>query len=255
MTTLPAKFTPTPIPSRQPPHRESWREEAFRHFPPSFRQPVARPPRAIASARGRSASASGRAPWRLGTPRYGSSGSGPWEGRWAGGDRPVSEAMRPHQRGSDRHAFGGLRRRCLRRAVCLSPLRASMPATPRERFTGTGFRCLAHAFTSSARQTGVARSRAIGSGKSSRRVHRFACVREVFSIAATSARPTRSSRFRAMYKILTQDPRSLPPPPTRFRQRCVRARCAAAAALRCANGEHAVTSPHQERDCERRQNV
>ena len=86
----------------------------------------------------------------------------------------------------------------LRRVVCLSPLRASMPATPRERFTGTGFRCLAHAFTSSARQTGVARSRAIGSGKSSRRVHRFACVREVFSIAATSASPTRSSGFRAI---------------------------------------------------------
>jgi hypothetical protein len=60
----------------------------------------------------------------------------------------------------------------LRRAVCLSPLRASIPATPLERFTGTGFFCFAHAFTSSARQTGVARSRAIGSGKSSRRAHR-----------------------------------------------------------------------------------
>jgi hypothetical protein len=78
-----------------------------------------------------------------------------------------------------------------------------MPATPPERFTGTGFRCFAHAFTSSARQTGVARSRAIGSGKSSRRVHRFACVREVFNIAATSASPTRSPAFRATYKILT----------------------------------------------------
>jgi hypothetical protein len=79
-----------------------------------------------------------------------------------------------------------------------------MPATPRERFTGTGFRCLAHASTSSARQTGVARSLASGSGKSGRRVHRLACVRDVFNIAATSARPTRSSGFRAMYKILTQ---------------------------------------------------
>jgi hypothetical protein len=79
-----------------------------------------------------------------------------------------------------------------------------MPATPRERFTGKGFCSLAHAFTSSARQTGVARSLASGSGKSGRRVHRFACVREVFNIAATSASPTRSSGFGVMYKILTQ---------------------------------------------------
>jgi hypothetical protein len=86
--------------------------------------------------------------------------------------------------------------RFLRRALCLSPLRASMPATPRERFIGTGFRCLAHAFTSSASQTGVARSRAIGSGKSGRRVHRPACVRDVPSISATSASPTRSGPFR-----------------------------------------------------------
>ena len=71
-----------------------------------------------------------------------------------------------------------------------------MPATPRERFTGTGFRCLAHAFTSSASQTGVARSLASGSGKSGSRVHRFACVREVPSISATSASPTRSGTFR-----------------------------------------------------------
>ena len=97
----------------------------------------------------------------------------------------------------------GLRLRLLR-AVCRSPLRASMPATPRDRFTGTGFRWFAHALTSSACQTGVARSLAIGSGKSSRRVHRFACVREVSSISAISASPARSSRFRAMYKILTQ---------------------------------------------------
>jgi hypothetical protein len=93
----------------------------------------------------------------------------------------------------------------LRRAVCLSPLRASMPATPRERFTGTGLCSSAHAFTSPARQTGVARSLASGSGKSGRRAHRFACVREVFNIAATSASPTRSSGFWPMYKILTQD--------------------------------------------------
>ena len=80
-----------------------------------------------------------------------------------------------------------------------------MPATPRERFTGTGLRCSAQASTSSARQTGVARSLASGSGKSGRRVHRLACVREVFNIAATSASPTRLSGFSAMYKIFTHN--------------------------------------------------
>jgi hypothetical protein len=94
-----------------------------------------------------------------------------------------------------------------------------MPATPRERVTGTGLRSFAHALTSSARQTGVARSRTIGSGKSSRRVHRFACVREVFSIAATSASPTSSSGFRAMYKMLTQRKRGGTAPTARPRHR------------------------------------
>jgi hypothetical protein len=79
-----------------------------------------------------------------------------------------------------------------------------MPATPRERFTGTGFRCLAQASTSAARQTRVARSLASGSGKSGRRVHRFASALDVFNIAATSASPTRSSGFRATYMTLTQ---------------------------------------------------
>jgi hypothetical protein len=64
--------------------------------------------------------------------------------------------------------------------------------------------CFAHRSTSERRHTGVAANRATGSGKSSRRVHRFACVREVSNNSATSASPTRSS-FRAMCKILTHD--------------------------------------------------
>jgi hypothetical protein len=83
----------------------------------------------------------------------------------------------------------------LRAALRLSPLRASIPATPLDRVSGWGFRCLAHAFTSAARHTRVARSLATGSGKSGSRVHRRASVRVVFNIPATSARPTRSSGF------------------------------------------------------------
>jgi hypothetical protein len=80
-------------------------------------------------------------------------------------------------------------------ALRLSPARASIPAIPLDRFIGRGFRCLAHAFTSLARHTGVARSLANGSGKSGRCVHLRACVRVTFNIAATSASPTRSSGF------------------------------------------------------------
>jgi hypothetical protein len=54
-------------------------------------------------------------------------------------------------------------------------------------------RRFAHRCTSARRHTGVAASRATGSGKSSRRVHLTACCRDVDRASATSARPIRSA--------------------------------------------------------------
>jgi hypothetical protein len=65
-------------------------------------------------------------------------------------------------------------------------------ATHRARLRLSGSRSRFHRRTSRPSQTGVARRRSTGSGKSSRCVHRIACRRDVRSISATSASPTRS---------------------------------------------------------------
>lgn len=62
-----------------------------------------------------------------------------------------------------------------------------------------GFRLFAHRSTSPRLHTGVARRRAIGSGKSGSFVSRIACRRVTCSTSATSARPASLSfRFAAI---------------------------------------------------------
>ena len=66
-------------------------------------------------------------------------------------------------------------------------------------FLPFGFRAFAHRSTSDRIQTGVARRRVIGSGKSGSLVSRIACRRVTRNTSATSARPTRLSfRFSAI---------------------------------------------------------
>jgi hypothetical protein len=76
-------------------------------------------------------------------------------------------------------------------------------------FLPFGLRWRCHRSTSPRLQTGVARRRAIGSGKLGSLVSRIACRRVTWSTSATSARPARLSfRFTAIAsKMMSQSKR------------------------------------------------
>ena len=121
----------------------------------------------------------------------------------------------------------------------------------RDRRRPFGLRCLAQRLTSARSQTGVARSRATGSGKSSCCVQRIAFRRDVSSSSATSASPTSASwRRRGIPSMMVTErkcPRGARTPGGRHRRVWLRHGFEAIRPARCPISAPSVPRPKEDR--------